>query len=66
MSDQSIELEIKLAHLEQALNEMSDVVYAQQASIDALELKCEALRQRVITAESSGDTEQTDEKPPHY
>jgi len=66
MSDQSIELEIKLAHLEQALNEMSDVVYAQQASIDALELKCEALRQRVIMAESGGDTEQSDERPPHY
>ena len=66
MSDQSIEIEIKLAHLEQALNEMSDVVYAQQASIDALELKGEALRQRVILAESGGDADQADEKPPHY
>jgi uncharacterized coiled-coil protein SlyX len=66
MTDRSTEIEIKLAHLEQALNEMSDVVYAQQASIDALELKCEALRQRAMTAESAGDTDRGEEKPPHY
>ena len=66
MTNQSIEIEIKLAHLEQALSEISDVVCAQQAHIDALELKCEALRQRVITAESGVEADPADERPPHY
>ena len=66
MTDRSTEIEIKLAHLEQALNQISDVVYAQQASIEGLERTCEALRQRAVSAESGSDGSPDPEKPPHY
>lgn len=66
MSDRSTEIEIKLAHLEQALNQISDVVYAQQNSIEALERTCEALRQRALSAESGSSESADQNKPPHY
>lgn len=66
MTDRSTEIEIKLAHLEQALNQISDVVYAQQASIDGLERTCEALRQRALSVESGDEGSSEQEKPPHY
>jgi len=66
MTDRSTEIEIKLAHLEQALNQISDVVCAQQASIDGLERTCEALRQRALGAESGDEGSPGQEKPPHY
>jgi len=65
MSERVTEIEIKLAHLEQALNEMSDVIYAQQSAIDRLERAYEQLRQRVENSAAGGDPD-ADEKPPHY
>ena len=65
MSERLTEIEIKLAHVEQALNDMSDVVYAQQSAIDRLERACEQLRQRVEDSEAGGGPA-GDEKPPHY
>ena len=67
MQEQITELEIKLAHLEQALHELSDVMYRQQGQIDRLEAGYEQLRQRVQEggdAPTGGSPE--DEKPPHY
>ena len=67
MQDQITELEIKVAHLEQALNELSDVMYRQQGQIERLEAGYEHLRQRVQEgggADPGGQPE--DEKPPHY
>lgn len=65
MSERLTEIEIKLAHLEQALNEMSDVVYSQQSTIDRLERAYEQLRHRVEDGAAGGDAA-ADEKPPHY
>jgi SlyX protein len=67
MQERVTELEIKLAHNEQALNELSDVLYRQQQLIDRLEQRMEALQQRVETGNADGaDPDATDEKPPHY
>ena len=62
-----IDLETRLAHQDQLLNELNDVVTAQQAKIMQLEEMCKALIQRV---RSVGDTAQGedagDDRPPHY
>jgi SlyX protein len=65
--DRFIDLETRLAHQDQLLNELNDVVTAQQAKIMQLEELCKALIQRV---RSVGDGAQGDdagdERPPHY
>lgn len=59
-------IEIKLAHLERALQELSDVVYRQQREIDAaLELN-RNLRRRVEDLESRSPVPGAVEIPPHY
>ena len=67
MNDRTTEIEIKLAHLEQALNDMSDVLYAQQSDLDRLNLLNDALQQRLFSLEGeSEETKGKNEKPPHY
>lgn len=62
-----IDLETRLAHQDQLLNELNDVVTAQQAKIMQLEALCKSLIQRVqavgdsVPADADGD-----ERPPHY
>ncbi len=62
-----IDLETRLAHQDQLLNELNDVVTEQQAKIMQLEALCKSLIQRV---RSVGDgvpaDEAVDERPPHY
>lgn len=67
MSDRRFEdLEVRLAYQEQALNELNAVVTEQQATIDRLERRCDALRDRLRSlGEGSGDRA-GDERPPHY
>lgn len=65
--DRFIDLETRLAHQDQLLNELNDVVTEQQAKIMQLEELCRSLIQRVqavgdgVPAEDGGD-----ERPPHY
>ena len=68
MSTEAIErLETKIAYLERANHELSDVVYRQQREIQGLRAKFDSLVDRV-SALSSPDEERTpeDERPPHY
>jgi SlyX protein len=68
MNDEAIErLEMKIAFLERANNELSDVVYRQQREIQGLNAKFESLVERVSTMRSTdeGRTPE-DERPPHY
>jgi uncharacterized coiled-coil protein SlyX len=68
MNDADLErLESKLAFLENATNELSDIVYRQQQDIRALADAVEALALRIDAmkaAEPAYTLEQ--EKPPHY
>ena len=65
MSDKRFEdLEVRLAYQDQLLNELNDVVTRQQASIDRLERRSEALLARL---QALGETApEQDETPPHY
>lgn len=67
MQDRLTEIEIKLAHLEHTVHELSDALYKQQGLIDRLEAGYENLRQRMNTSrEAPEDSNPADEKPPHY
>jgi SlyX protein len=62
-----IELEMKLAHAEKSVEDLSDVVYKQQMQIDNLE-KIFILLSKRIQNYSNGEAEigPANEKPPHY
>jgi SlyX protein len=66
--DQSIEqVETKIAYLEQAMADLSDVVFRQQREIQALEALIEQLRDRFEAAEAQdGPPSLEQERPPHY
>jgi SlyX protein len=60
-------LEIKLAFLERATNELSDVVYKQQLDIAALNERLTALSGRVDAFKAvERDYTADEERPPHY
>jgi len=62
-----IDLEMRLAHQDQLLNDLNDVVTAQQTKIMQLEDLCKALIQRVRSAgENAPEGDPGDERPPHY
>lgn len=62
-----IDLETRLAHQDQLLHELNDVVTRQQAKIMQLEELCTRLVSRVRSlADATPDTEPGVEKPPHY
>jgi len=68
MNSEAIErLETKIAFLESANVELSDVVYRQSLEIQALRARLDALAQRVEAAQTP-ETVRTpeDERPPHY
>ncbi len=58
-----IEIEIKVSHQDVLLEELHNVIYRQQETIDALELKVKKLLQRA--GEEFGEAP-VSEKPPHY
>ena len=65
--DRLVDIESKLAHQDQLMLELNDVVTAQQAKIMQLEQLCSSLLERVrsISEAMPGDA-QADERPPHY
>ncbi|UCG71680.1 MAG: SlyX family protein [Chromatiales bacterium] len=65
--DRLTEIEIKVAHLEQSLNELNDVLVRQQSYIDALERGFERLVDRLQAGnETQTDSDPAVDKPPHY
>ena len=65
--DRLIDLESKLAHQDQLLNELNDVVTEQQARIMQLEQLSASLMERVRSiGESTPDDAAQNERPPHY
>ena len=65
--DRFIDLESRLAHQDQLLNELNDVVTAQQAKIMQLDELCRSLIQRVRSIGDGMPADETgEERPPHY
>lgn len=68
MNEATVEhLELKIAFLERASAELSDVVYAQQREIEGLKARLADLASRLEAAsESYRPNTPEEEKPPHY
>jgi SlyX protein len=69
MPEQRIEeLEIKLAHLERGLQDVSDEVVRQQQLIERLTERGHQLQERIaaLQADAGEDAATRVEKPPHY
>ena len=61
------DLELKLAYLERANQELSDVIYRQQQSIDQLEARLARLADQLQALEQRPrDYSTQEEAPPHY
>jgi len=66
VDERFVEIEVKLAHQEQVMSELNEVVTEQQAKLMQLEELCTSLIQRVRSiGDGTADSEQ-DERPPHY
>ena len=62
-----IDLETRLAHQDQLLDQLNDVVTEQQSKIMQLETLCKSLIQRVQAVGDGGsNADAGDERPPHY
>ena len=60
-------IEIKLAHLERALSDISDVVARQQKELQLALARHQRLTDQLAVLEAeSADSASADEKPPHY
>ena len=68
MNDEMLEqIQTKIAFLERANNDLSDVVFRQQTEILALGQRLERLLERLEGAQSDeGRRTADDERPPHY
>lgn len=68
MSNNSQELEVKVAFLEESLSQLSDEFYRQQKELDVLKSNYTSVinKLRSLQDSDSSSTEVLDEKPPHY
>ena len=68
MNDETLELiQTKIAFLERAAAELSDVVFRQHREIQALDAKLKAVTERLSGAQSDdGSRPPEQERPPHY
>ena len=68
MSDERfVEIEMKLAHQDQALIELNDVLTKQQETIMTLERRFALMAERLAELDDAGPgTSGGDERPPHY
>ena len=67
MTERLDQIEEKLAHLERAVNELSDVVARQQKELDRATDRHHRLVDKLAAMESDfGPSATAEEKPPHY
>ena len=65
--DRFVDLESRLAHQDQLLHDLNDVVTQQQAKLMQLDELCRALIERVRSMGDAGPGgDPQDERPPHY
>ena len=60
------ELELKLAHQQQALDDLSDMVTRQWQVIDKLQRELRRLNDQLMDLEETGKAAPKDQPPPHY
>jgi uncharacterized coiled-coil protein SlyX len=67
-ADERLEtLEVKLAHLERALQELNDAAWRQQRQLEAADVRHQQLLDRLAAAERGDDAAPARfEVPPHY
>ena len=67
MNSEAVEkIELRIAYLERANNELSDVVYEQQREIAELRTRIEDLVVRMETLQAEPLQNTLEERPPHY
>lgn len=67
MENDLINLQTKLAHQENTLDALNEVVVRQQQQIDALEKLCAELRDKLLSlSDTAGTVGGEDAPPPHY
>ena len=68
MNDEALEqIQTKIAFLERAAADLSDVVFRQHTEIQTIEAKLNALARRLGDAQSDENPRPTEqERPPHY
>jgi SlyX protein len=65
--DRVMNLELLLTHLQHDLEQLSQVVFRQQAELDSLRKELTLLDSRVVTLSEGPETrDPLAEKPPHY
>jgi uncharacterized coiled-coil protein SlyX len=60
------QIQSKIAYLERAMVELSDVVFRQHGEIQMLEAQLKAVRERLEGAPSQEMPSAEQERPPHY
>lgn len=60
------ELEMRMAYIDDTLNQLSDTVYAQSRALERLTQRCQQLESRVEALSEGDGADQTDQTPPHY
>ena len=67
MDEQTLEqIHLKLAFLERANSELSDVVFRQQREIQALSARIKEVAERASAGTGGEERSPEDERPPHY
>jgi uncharacterized coiled-coil protein SlyX len=67
MDDETLEqIQIKIAFLERANADLSDVVFRQQQEIRALGVRVKEVSERLEAAQPEERRPPEDERPPHY
>lgn len=67
MQDDVLErVQSKIAHLERAVTELSDVVFRQHLDIQALQAQLKAIRERLASTPADDLRAIEQERPPHY
>lgn len=60
------QIEIKIAYLEHANAQLSDVVYQQRQELESLRTQLADLLRRLDAAQTPAPPSPADEQPPHY
>jgi uncharacterized coiled-coil protein SlyX len=69
MNDETLEqIQTKIAFLERAITELSDVAFRQHKEIQALGVQLKTVSDRLVVGNQSEETTRTleQERPPHY